>query len=121
MIKKRTLTYPCYTGQEKRRLYIYLPRGYDSQPSRRYPVLYMFDGQNVFFDDNATYGKSWGVGRYLNYTKTPLIVVALECNTHPDNGRLSEYSPFYYNPGGEWGGPYEARAEETMQWYIHNL
>ena len=81
----------------------------------------MFDGQNVFFDDNATYGKSWGVGRYLNYTKTPLIVVALECNTHPDNGRLSEYSPFYYNPGGEWGGPYEARAEETMQWYIHNL
>ena len=121
MIKKRTLTYPCYTGQEKRRLYIYLPRGYESQPSRRYPVLYMFDGQNVFFDDNATYGKSWGVGRYLNYTKTPLIVVALECNTHPDNGRLSEYSPFYYNPGGEWGGPYEARAEETMQWYIHNL
>ncbi len=121
MIKKMRLTYPCYTGAEKRRLYVYLPRGYNLQPDRRYPVLYMFDGQNVFFDDNATYGKSWGVGKYLNRTKTPLIVVAFECNTHADNGRLSEYSPFYYFPGGDWGGPYEPRAEETMQWYINVL
>lgn len=121
MIKKRSLTYPCHTGREKRRLYVYLPRGYESQPDKRYPVLYMFDGQNVFFDDNATYGKSWGMGEYLNQTKTQLIVAAFQCNTHADNGRLSEYSPFYYHPGGSWGGPYEARARETMHWYISKL
>lgn len=121
MIKKQTIMYPCFTGTEERRLYIYLPRGYHSSAQRHYPVLYMFDGQNLFFDDNATYGKSWGLGKYLSRTRTPLIVAALECNTHADNGRLSEYSPFYYNPQGEWGGPYEARAEETMQWFINTL
>lgn len=121
MIKKRSLTYPCHTGREKRRLYVYLPKGYDTQPSRRYPVLYMFDGQNVFFDDNATYGKSWGMGQYLNHTRTELIVAAFQCNTHADNGRLSEYSPFFYYPGDKWGGPYMPRAEETMHWYINTL
>lgn len=121
MIKKIKFTYPCFTGDEERRLYVYLPRGYNTSPQRRYPVLYMFDGQNVFFDDNATYGKSWGLGKYLNSTGTPLIVAAFECNSHADNGRLSEYTPFYYNPGGEWGGPYEPRAEETMNWFINVL
>ena len=54
MIKKFKITYPCFTGPEKRRLYVYLPRGYNIHKAKHYPVLYMFDGQNVFFDDNAT-------------------------------------------------------------------
>lgn len=33
---------------EFRRYRVLLPRGYDSHPERRYPVLYMHDGQNVF-------------------------------------------------------------------------
>ena len=37
-------------------------------------ILYMFDGQNVFFDEDATFGKSWGVADYLDYTDTPLIL-----------------------------------------------
>jgi len=32
----------------KRDVWVYLPPNYDSEPSRRYPVLYMHDGQNVF-------------------------------------------------------------------------
>lgn len=120
MIKKWWVTYPCYTGMEKRRVYLYLPRGYNDHPQRRYPVLYMFDGQNVFFDDNATFGKSWGLGRYLNYTKRPLIVVALECNSSPENGRLSEYTPFPFEDK-EFGGPFQPRAKETMTWYIEKL
>ena len=59
-------------------------------------MLYMFDGHNVFFDEDATYGKSWGMKEYLEYTDAPLIVAAVECNRHPDNGRLSEYSPFNF-------------------------
>lgn len=120
MIKKWWVTYPCFTGPEKRRVYLYLPRGYNDHPQRRYPVLYMFDGQNVFFDDNATYGKSWGLGRYLNYTKQPLIVVALECNSHADNGRLSEYTPFPF-VDREFGGPFQPRAKETIAWYSKKL
>ena len=53
----------------------------------------MFDGQNVFFNEDATYGKSWGVADYLDYTDTPLIVAAIECNAGANNERLVEYPP----------------------------
>lgn len=45
----------------------------------------MFDGHNVFFDSDATYGKSWGMKDYLERTDTPLIVAAVECNHNPNN------------------------------------
>ena len=74
MIKKWSVSYPAVNGTEQRRVYVYLPTMYEAEPDRRFPVLYMFDGQNVFFDEDATYGKSWGVADYLDYTDTPLIV-----------------------------------------------
>ena len=70
MIKKWSIRYPALGGEEERRAYVYLPTMYEADPDRRYPVLYMFDGQNVFFDEDATYGKSWGVADYLDYTDT---------------------------------------------------
>ena len=72
------MSYPAVNGTEQRRAYVYLPTMYEAQPERRFPVLYMFDGQNVFFNEDATYGKSWGVADYLEYTDTPLIVAAIE-------------------------------------------
>ena len=74
MIKKWSVSYPAVNGTEQRRVYVYLPTMYEADPDRRYPVLYMFDGQNVFFDEDATFGKSWGLANYLDYTDTPLIV-----------------------------------------------
>ena len=84
MVKKWSVSYPAVNGVEQRRVYVYLPTMYEADPERRYPVLYMFDGQNVFFDADATYGKSWGVADYLDYTDTPLIVAAVECNAGPN-------------------------------------
>lgn len=66
------ITIPELTGQENRKLYIYLPNSYNEKPDEYYPVLYMFDGQNVFFDSDATYGKSWGLKEYLEYTNTQI-------------------------------------------------
>ena len=60
MIQKWNVTIPALTGDEARGVYLYLPADYDWSPERHYPVLYMFDGHNVFFDSDATYGKSWG-------------------------------------------------------------
>ncbi|MCD7729439.1 MAG: alpha/beta hydrolase [Clostridia bacterium] len=91
MVNEWDITIPCLTGDRSRRAYVYLPDDYHFT-GRRYPVMYMFDGQNVFFDGEATYGKSWGVGEYLDATNTKIIVAAVECNT-VGNGRLSEYSP----------------------------
>ena len=60
MVQKWNVTIPELTGEEARGVYVYLPEGYEWERERRYPVLYMFDGHNVFFDSDATYGKSWG-------------------------------------------------------------
>lgn len=38
---------------------VWLPPGYGSPPGRRYPVLYMQDGQNIFEEGNSLSGLSW--------------------------------------------------------------
>ncbi len=119
MVKKWELTIPELTGNEKRRVYVYLPTMYRKQPRRRFPVLYMFDGHNVFFDEDATYGKSWGLANYLDYTDTPLIVAAVECNHHPDHGRLSEYSPFDFSD--KEIGSIKGRGAVTMDWFTQTF
>ena len=119
MIDKWNITIPELTGEESRRAYIYLPDSWQRNPELRYPVLYMFDGHNVFFDEDATYGKSWGMGEYLDAAQTQLIVAAVECNHHPDNGRLSEYSPYtFYEPDF---GHVPGRGKVTMDWFVNTF
>ena len=92
MIKVTKVEIPGLPASRKRRMYVYTPKDYEKS-DRRYPVLYMFDGHNVFYDKHATYGKSWGMKEYLEKTKMPIILAAIECN--PDGlERLSEYSPW---------------------------
>ena len=117
MVKKWTISYPAAGGAEERNAYIYLPESYDHEPDRRYPVLYMFDGHNVFFDWDATYGKSWGMKEYLDYMGTQVIVAAVECSHSPDNGRLSEYSPFDFQDPKF--GRFTGRGRETMEWFVN--
>ena len=66
MIHTWRVTVPELTGEETRGVYLYLPEEYSWQTERHYPVLYMFDGHNVFFDEYSTYAKSWGMGEYLD-------------------------------------------------------
>ena len=114
MIEVWNLTIPELTGDEPRRAYAYVPDSWETDHDLRYPVLYMFDGHNVFFDQDATYGKSWGMGEYLDATQTQLIVAAVECNHHPDNGRLSEYSPFNFRTPQH--KQVTGRGKLTMDW-----
>lgn len=104
---------PPLTGGRKRKAYIYLPDGYDGVEDR-YPVMYMFDGHNLFSDKEASYGKSWGFAEYLDGTRTRLIVAAAECN-HEGNCRLSEYSPFDFTMRGE---KIRGRGKQYMDWLV---
>ena len=119
MIRKWSVKYPGATGTENRHVYVYLPADYEEHPDRRYPVLYMFDGQNVFFNKDASFGKSWGLGWYLDRIHAPLIVAALECNRNPNNARLSEYSPFDWTDSQY--GRFRGKGERTMQWFINRF
>ena len=96
MIERFPVWAPGEHGMERRRVYIYLPDEYYEKPKRQYPVLYMFDGHNVFYDEDATYGKSWGMEQYLQKSGRKLMVVALESSRAPDYGRLKEYAPFSF-------------------------
>jgi len=45
---------------------VWLPPGYNADPARRYPVLYMNDGQNCFDAADAAYGVAWNVQHALS-------------------------------------------------------
>ncbi len=117
MIKKWYIRIPELSGEALRRAYIYLPDDWRSS-GKRYPVLYMFDGHNVFFDSDATYGKSWGMGEYMDESHKQLIIVAVECN-HFANRRLAEYSPVdIYFPDA---GIIEGQGKVYMDWLVGTL
>lgn len=119
MVEKWKVTIPELTGNEKRNAYIYLPESYYAEYGKRYPVLYMFDGHNVFFDIDATFGKCWGMKEYMDETRTQMIIVAVECSHSPDHGRLKEYSPFtFFEPEV---GTIHGLGRVTMEWFVHTL
>lgn len=109
---------PQLVSGKTRRAYVYLPDDYDYDEDRRYPVMYMFDGHNLFYDSEATYGKSWGLKDYLDRTGTPLIIAAVECN-HEGNERLSEYSPvdFTFKNGERIKG----KGKKYMDWLVNTF
>lgn len=114
MVKEWDITIPTLTGERTRRAYVYLPVGYGEE-DRRYPVMYMFDGHNLFYDEEATFGKSWGLGEYLDYTNTKIIIAAVECNT-VGNGRLEEYSPINFTlPDGTF---IRGNGRKYMDWLV---
>jgi len=119
MVEKWPVTIPQLSGKKTRHVYVYLPPQAKDDPEARFPVLYMFDGHNVFFDEDATYGKSWGMREYLEETCTPLIVVAVECNHGKNYARLKEYSPFTFQ--GERFGRIVARGQTYMAWLVNTL
>ncbi|MBU1312105.1 MAG: alpha/beta hydrolase [Gammaproteobacteria bacterium] len=101
-----------------RQVRLYLPPDY-ALSNKRYPVLYMHDGQNVF-DAATAFAGEWGVDESLNQLAADgwlqLIVVAV------DNGaehRMTEYSgwdhPRYGSGEGEW---YIRFITDTLKPYI---
>ena len=81
-----------------RKVWVYLPDNY-SEKGKGFPVIYMHDGQNLFYDELTAYGTAWHVDKCLDdiYAKTgkSCIVVGVE---NDGERRLSEYSPFKIHP-----------------------
>ena len=77
-----------------RRLRVYLPPDY-AKGERRYPVLYMFDGQNLF-DDATSYAGEWGVDESMDALareeKFSAIVIGID---HGNEQRFNELIPYW--------------------------
>jgi predicted alpha/beta superfamily hydrolase len=90
--------------KDPRDIIVYLPPDYNSARSRRYPVLYLHDGQNIFDAATAFNNNEWGVDEVaeeliVSGEIEPLIVVGIY-NTGLK--RVSEYThvPDYRGRGG---------------------
>ncbi len=57
------LRYPSMPSQHvaARNVDVWLPPGYDREPGKHYPVLYMHDGQNLFDPATSYGGVDWGI------------------------------------------------------------
>ena len=91
MIIKRDFPYSLKNGAN-RPLHIWLPDNYYNS-TEHYPVMYFFDGHNLYDDKDATYGKSWGMKPFLEGWDKEMILVGIECG-HDGQERLSEYLPY---------------------------
>lgn len=115
IIKRDILFTPTATS---RTLHIYLPESYYTG-DELYPVMYFFDGHNLFEDADATFGKSWGLKQFLEKWPKDMIIVGIECS-HEGNDRLREYCPYTFH-GNFWGGTLEGTGRETLQWIVSEL
>ena len=100
-----------------RKIWIYLPQDYNGG-KKKYPVLYMHDGQNLFDDYTSGYGE-WGVDECLDSLikkgKPACIVVGIA------NGpkRVNEYNPYDNDEFGKGEGKeYVQFLVETLKPYI---
>ena len=89
-----------------RTVLVWLPPGYDADTQRRYPVLYLQDGQNIFDRATAFGGEEWRVDETARALVTegqiePLIVVAIY---NAGEKRLDEYAPTRVEAKGGGGG-----------------
>lgn len=98
-VEIETLRMPQLDLRE-RTVRVLLPPGYELETGRRYPVLYMQDGHNLFDSATATYGTHWAIGETMDDLAASgeagrWLVVGVDCN-HGDSGmkRLDEYSPW---------------------------
>ncbi|MEM7113759.1 MAG: alpha/beta hydrolase-fold protein [Chloroflexota bacterium] len=129
----RVVKIPHFTGNSRfppRSLYVYLPRGYDQQPRKKYPVIYMHDGQNCFESwVQDSYAGSWkadeAADRLIAAGQIPdCLIVGISNGQH---ARLAEYLPPFstYTPPAAADGmpmtPIHGKAGETAVYYIHHV
>ena len=100
---------------KKRRVWIYLPDSYHNS-KKKYPVLYMHDGQNLF-DESIAFGGEWEVDETLDAfsrsDKLELIIVGI------DNGgsaRIDEYTPWEIKDY-----PSKQQGDAYVQFIVKNL
>jgi predicted alpha/beta superfamily hydrolase/endonuclease/exonuclease/phosphatase family metal-dependent hydrolase len=102
----------------ERTIRVYLPPSYNTS-KRRYPVLYMHDGQNLF-DDATSYIGEWGVDENMDaLAKSNGIEVIVVGIDHGGDKRIAEQGP-WTNPryGASEGKQYLDFIVNTVKPFI---
>ena len=99
-----------------RRIWVYLPPDYRSNPTQYYPVLYMQDGQNLVKWGISSVNGKWNIDHSLNklFSKGMQGIIAIGI----DNGnsdRINEYSPWVTKQGGGEGNKFIQFITDTLK------
>lgn len=110
--------FPSKTLGNTRNLRIYLPPSYASATTRKYPVLYMHDGQNLFDASSAAFGVEWQVDETIdNLEKSGWIRETIVVGIDNTGGRMEEYTPSEDDGSGGKGDLYARFViGEVMPW-----
>lgn len=112
-----------YSAGYNKQITIWTPVGYDAaDTSKKYSVLYMTDGQNIFGDKSTLSGYEWEVDEailsYMQNGGDGIIVVGID---NSNNKRDSELTPDIgdvipkYNSGGFKNGTGEAYSDFVVE------
>lgn len=106
IIKHKNVVWDELDGKK---FFVYLPDGYEKKDAT-YPVMYMFDGQNLF--TTAFTPSKWGIDDTLDeLTKADkvekMIVVGV---FHAGDKRAEEYIPYFYD-----------MAKNYSEWFVKKL
>jgi predicted alpha/beta superfamily hydrolase len=98
----------------RRRLFVYLPPSYGAS-EKRYPVLYMHDGQNIF-DEVTSYSGEWQVDETMEALSLEGIEAIVVGVPNSGSGRTDEYSAHVHSVYGGGGG-----AEGYLDFLAHKV
>jgi predicted alpha/beta superfamily hydrolase len=114
-------SFPSRYLPDKHDLIVYIPPGYNEQPERRYPVLYMQDGQNLF-DGSTSFipGRTWEMREHADEgieagEIEPLVIVGIY---NAGDRRIAEYTHErdWRMGGGEAADYGKLLTREIMPW-----
>lgn len=100
----------------QRAIRVLLPRNYWQDPSRRFPVIYLKDGQNLFDPATAAF-RHWRLKEFMERQplKRQAILVGID---HGGIDRNHEYAPFSRGKNGGQGDAYLQFVEHTLKPFI---
>lgn len=104
---------------DSRKVRIYLPPDYETS-QKKYPVLYMHDGQTIFHHFRW-FDSSWDVDKSMNtiYAETGKCAIIVGIDNGGNSSRINELSPFKSPKyGGGGGDMYAAFLVNTIKPYI---
>lgn len=109
---KQVSTFSIEAPQLKtsRKIWLYLPKNYETS-TKKYPVIYMHDAQNLF-DAKTSYSGEWNVDEKLDSLNAQVIVVGIE---HGGEKRMEELTPY---KNEKYGG---GNGDKYLEFIVNTL
>jgi predicted alpha/beta superfamily hydrolase len=98
----------------RRDILVYLPPSYN-RSQRRYPVIYMHDGQNLF-DRATSFGEEWEVDQTLEAASRDGLEAIVVGIPNLGEERLNEYSPWHDRRHDQGG-----KGSAYLEFIVHTL